>query len=352
MALAPTNKAALSGGLRDSSVEAALQNFIPEIWGAAIQDYMEKKLIGSNLATDMSALVSKGGDRIHIPKHTELTTAPTYAATDAGSVTGAAEYRTENAIGFTKSTAAEGEYVLDVDQSFFSAVAITDIANTQSSYDVMNIYTKKLGYALAKRIELYLMNLLQASVSYNYNDGTDDGVAVGNLINFTSSANREVSKAGIVSMLQTIIESDADVSDYTAVLTPECYASIVKLDDFARYDVLGSAMEAPRVTCYVGKLAGVNVVVSNCWADNAGTGFTTTPMINQADTSNEPDHLAGILLHNEGLHVAYAPGMKSRVQSDYNLETLSTRFVADTVFGATVTSDGSNNKRVFALIDA
>ena len=44
MALAGTNNVALAGGLQDSGVEASLQNFIPEVWGASIMDYMEKFL--------------------------------------------------------------------------------------------------------------------------------------------------------------------------------------------------------------------------------------------------------------------------------------------------------------------
>ena len=41
MALAPTAKPFLTGGLQDSAVDAGLQKFIPEVWGASVQDYME-----------------------------------------------------------------------------------------------------------------------------------------------------------------------------------------------------------------------------------------------------------------------------------------------------------------------
>ena len=80
MALTGTNNVALAGGLRDSSVEAGVQNFIPEIWGASIMDYMEKNLVFGALANDMSAMVAGGGDRIHLPKHTELTASDTYGS--------------------------------------------------------------------------------------------------------------------------------------------------------------------------------------------------------------------------------------------------------------------------------
>jgi len=45
MNLAGTNNVALAGGLRDTdSATAGLQEFIPEVWGASIMDYMEKIL--------------------------------------------------------------------------------------------------------------------------------------------------------------------------------------------------------------------------------------------------------------------------------------------------------------------
>ena len=50
MALAPTAKPFLTGGLQDSAVDAGLQKFIPEVWGASVQDYMEKALVYGGLA--------------------------------------------------------------------------------------------------------------------------------------------------------------------------------------------------------------------------------------------------------------------------------------------------------------
>ena len=58
------------------------------------------------------------------------------------------------------------------------------------------------------------------------------------------------------------------------------------------------------------------------------------------------------MIHKDAMHIAYANGMKARVQSDYDLPTLSTRFVADTVYGCLLTTDNSNNKKVWALKDA
>ena len=97
--LAGTNNVALAGGLQDSdSATASLQEFIHEVWGASIQDYMEKNLVFAKLANDQSALVAGGGDRIHLPRHTELTASDTY-----GGGTVAVETLIDSNFSFAKS---------------------------------------------------------------------------------------------------------------------------------------------------------------------------------------------------------------------------------------------------------
>ena len=79
MRLAPTTGVGMAGGLQDTDADhATLQEFIPEVWGASIKDYMEKNLVFGALCNDQSAMVANGGDRIHLPAHTELSAADTY----------------------------------------------------------------------------------------------------------------------------------------------------------------------------------------------------------------------------------------------------------------------------------
>ena len=164
MNLAGTNNVALAGGLQDSdAATAGLQEFIPEIWGASTMDYMEKNLVFAKLATDQSAMVANGGDRIHLPRHTELTASDTY-----GGATAAVETLIDTNLAFAKSTDAEDAYTLDINQAIHSAISITDVAQVQSGYDVMNLYTSKLGYALAKKIDQYLALKVFNSIAFDY----------------------------------------------------------------------------------------------------------------------------------------------------------------------------------------
>ena len=341
------NSKYLSGGLQDST--AALDKFIPQIWGAALQDYMEKNLVFGALANDLSGLVANGGDLIHLPKHSELASGSLYGATaDNDALQG-------SPLSFGSYTTSEGEHTLSIDQSTYSAVAVTDISRAQSSYDVMNIYTSKLGYALAKKIDFYLAQKLYQAVTYNDGANTNaDGASRDNNIVFTKTNTYDIQSEGVANMIQAVYESDSSVEDYTLVLAPATYASLFKLSDFARYDGTGLAGDSnPLISGFAGKLGGVPVVISNniVHAPAAAYVQSTAPKYNATDDGDETSELAGYMIHKDAMHIAYAAGMKARVQSDYDLPTLSTRFVADSVYGCLITSDNSNNKKVWALKD-
>ena len=355
MALAPTNNVAMAGGLQDSGVDATLQHFIPELWGASIMDYMEKNLVFAKLATDQSALVAGGGDRIHLPKHTELTASDTY-----GGSTVAVETLIDANLAFDDSTAKEDEYTLDINQAIHSAIAITDVAKVQASYDVMNLYTSKLGYALAKKIDGYVSLKMLEHVGFNYAHTTDDGNGAGNTIELnTTHDSYDIIVGGVSNMIEAIYANDSNIDDWTMVLAPKCYASLFKLGDFARYDGVGASFgsEVPFISGYAGKLAGVNVVVGTNF-NSYDAGATTisangTPIGNFSanGVSDESEKLLGYLVHKDAVHIAYASGMRARVQSDYHLPSLSTRFVADSVYGCLVTGNTTNgNKKMFALV--
>ena len=354
MALSGTNNIALAGGLQDQDTQtSSLQHFIPEVWGASIMDYMEKSLVFGALANDLSGLVANGGDKIHLPKHTEITASDTYGS--------GVETLIDNSLAFAKTSDTEDEYTLDINQAIHSAIAITDVAQMQSSYDVMNIYTEKLGYALAKKVDQYLAQKLFESVAFNYANGTTDGAQAGNTIILNdTTATRTMTQTGITNMLSAIYSNDSSIEDFVMVLTPGVYASLFSLDDFVRFDGVGNSFgsEVPLVSGFVGKLGGVEVIVSNNFV-HYGTGSASlaasaTPVGNfSANTvDDEHENLLGFLIHKDAMHIAYSRGMKARVQSDYHLSTLSTRFVADSVYGCLVTGNTTaGNQRVFALID-
>jgi len=355
MNLANTNNVALAGGLQDTdSATAGLQEFIPEVWGASIMDYMEKSLVFGAMANDQSALVAGGGDRIHLPRQTELTASDTY-----GGGTVAVETLVDTNLAFAKSTDAEDAYLLDINQAIHSAISITDVAQVQSGFDVMNLYTSKLGYALAKKIDQYLALKVFESIAFNYADGTADGGQAGNTIELnTTHDSTDIIAAGVSNMLEAIYTNDSNAADYFMVLTPATYGSLFKLAEFAKYEGTGLAgRENPFITGFAGQLGGVDVVVSNNFmhygAGSSTSAQSSSPVGNFSanGVSDESEKLLGYLIHKDAMHIAYSSGLKARVQSDYHLPSLSTRFVADSVYGCLVTgSTTAGNKKVFALV--
>ena len=357
MSLNPTAKPFLSGGLGlnhtvDDS-RAPLGVFVPEVWGASIKDYMEKNLVFGSLANDLSAMVANGGDVIHLPKHSEIVAEDLYGSTSASSLN-------SSAISFTNmaNSGMETEHQLIVNQSSYSAVAISDIAQAQASYDVMNIYTEKLVYALAKKVDFYLAQKLYQAVTFEDPNNTNADGSSTNSVNFTLTAGGgyDISTKGLANLVKAIYEADANLSDFTLVLTPATYASLYNLDEFQKYEGTGIAGDSNLlINGFAGKLVGMDVIISNNFVHGvSGSSYTQTasPTFNKTDgDSDDGDKLAGYAIHKDALHIAYASGMKARVQSDYNLETLSTRFVADSVYGCLITSNTTTNKKLFALAD-
>ena len=356
MAIAPTSNQFFTGGLQDTDAKAGLQKFVPEVWGAAVKDYMEKNLVFGNLATDLSGMVANGGDLIHLPQHDELVASDLYGS--AAGRAGALQSDTDLGIKFDDTTTAGGEYQLIVNKSHYAAFSVSDLVKSQSSYELMNIYTQKLGYALAKKIDAEIATSIFRALTYN--DGSNsnaNGDLVGNIIDITGGGDYNLNKAGIANLIQSVHINDSSLEDWTLVLHPKTYASLFKLDDFARYDVIGGSMEAPRVSGYVGKLAGINVIVSNNFVyvtsgESELTYGGASPVFNSTDITTEADHLAGYMIHKDAINIAWAANMKSRVQSEYDLTSLSNRFVADTVYGVTLVGNAGTNKRLFACMDA
>jgi len=354
MAMVPTSNQFLTGGLQDSNPRAGLQKFVPEVWGMAVRDYMEKNLVFGNLATDLSGLVANGGDLIHLPQHDELVASDLYGSANSATL----QSDTNVGITYDDTTTAGGEYQLIVNKAHYAAFAISDLVKAQSSYELMDIYTKKMGYSLAKKIDAEISKAIFKALTYN--DGANsaaNGGLVGNLIDITGAGSYNIDKAGIANLIQAVHINDSALEDWTLVLNPKCYASLFKLDDFARYDVIGSAMAAPRVSGYVGKLAGVDVIVSNnfVYVTSGESEYTVagaTPVFNSTNITDESDHLNGYMIHKDAINIAWSAGMKSRVQSEYDLTSLSNRFVADTVYGVTLVGNTGTNKRLFACMDA
>jgi hypothetical protein len=259
-------------------------NFIPEMWRDAILDYAERKFQLRNQVLDFSSMLSGGGDILNIPKVTEETA----AAKGAGS-----------AVTYTNNT--DGVIQLSVDQHHYEAKRIEDIVRVQESADLFDAYAQSMGYALAKKVENYLMVDVLQSASGN-------SVALGTDNTFTT--------ANIRSGLKKLLDAGHDYTDgetffYTS---PDLYMSLLALGDFTEAQKRGDAAN-PLASGNIITAYGMPVFVSTDYDVDGGTGDEVATIFNRQS-------------------VYFAQQLAPRVQSSYDIDHLATSVVADVLFGA------------------
>ena len=259
-------------------------NFIPEMWASGILDYAERQFQLRNQVTDLSSLVSAGGDTIHVPKVTEET---------------AASLSSGSAVTYGANT--DGKVDLSVDQHAYEAKRIGDIVKVQESADLFNMYARSMGYSIAKFIENYIaVSVLQA--------------ATGNDV--TLSADNTFTTALLRSGLQKFLDGGHSYTDGDAFLycSPAAYMSALSLQDFYDASRRGDGV-GPVASGSVGMVYGVPTFVSTDWDDDGGTGDETASLFKRES-------------------VFFAQQISPRVQSSYDIDYLSTSIVADVVFGS------------------
>jgi len=267
-------------------------NFIPELWQSAILDYAERTFQLRNQVTDLSSMVSAGGDTIHVPKVTEET---------------AASLSSGSAVTYSANT--DGKVDLAIDQHAYEAKRIGDIVKVQESADLFGMYAKSMGYSIAKFVENYIaVTVLQG--------------ATGNDV--TLSADNTFTTALIRTGLNKFLDASHSYTDGEAYLycSPAAYMSALSLQDFYDASRRGDAQN-PTVSGSVGMIYGVPTFVSTDWDDDGGTGDETATLFKKEA-------------------VYFAQQIQPRVQSAYDIDYVSTSIVADVVFGALLSHAASN----------
>ena len=267
-------------------------NFIPEMWRDAILDYAERRFQLRNQVLDFSSMLADGGDILNIPKVAEETAAAKSANT---------------AVTYTNNT--DGVIQLAVDQHHYEAKRIEDIVRVQESADLFNAYAQSMGYALAKKVENYLMvDILQSATGNDVELGADN--------TFTTAKIRDG--------LQKLLEAGHDYTDGDTFfyVAPALYNSLLSLGDFTEAQKRGD-QENPLATGMIMTAYGMPVFVSTDYDVDGGTN----------------DEVATIFKREA---VYFAQQLAPRVQSAYDIDHLATSIVADVLFGAALSHAASS----------
>jgi len=261
-------------------------NFIPEMWSDAILDYAERKFSLKNKVTDMSSMLSAGGDKINVPRVDQETA----VSLSAGS-----------AVTYAANT--DGTTQLAVDQHFYSAKRIDDVVKVQESADLFNMYAKSMGYSLAKKVENYIALLIQSATANDVTLGADN--------TFTSALIR----SGTMKLMDAGVDYTSDTYLYAST---EAYNSLFALDEFSLANEAGRA--SAHATGSQGSIMGMDAFYSVDWADTTAAGAA--------------DETASIFTKDS---ILFAMQIAPRVQSFYDIDYLATSVVTDVLFGAVVT---------------
>tara|TARA_S200002703_G_scaffold129494_1_gene116550 strand:+ start:279 stop:1151 length:873 start_codon:yes stop_codon:yes gene_type:complete len=266
-------------------------NFIPEMWRDAILDYAERRFVLRNQVSDFSSMLASGGDILNIPKVAEETA----ASKTAGS-----------AVTYTNNT--DGVIQLSVDQHHYEAKRIDDIVRVQESADLFNAYARSMGYALAKKVENFIAELIQTGTGNDVQLGTDD-----------------VMTAALVrDGLEKLLDAGYDYGDGNTFMyaNPKAYMSLLGIGDFTSSNLRGDA-ENPNVTGKIINAYGMELYPSTDWAEG-GTATTEAASIFRRES------------------VYFAQQVAPRVQSSYDIDHLATSVVADVLFGAALSHAASS----------
>ena len=242
-------------------------------------------------------MTGKGyGDTLHIPEISLISASDKSAGADV-----------------SYDATATTETQLSVNKHKYVAKLFEDIAQIQSEADLMEKYARMMGEALARQVDADIVAELD-DLEDSVNLGTDDTMSV----------------AKFEECLATLGENDIPYMDgeVALVVNPTMMADILNpsaglASYFMRNDASGEG--SGLRTGNVGSLYGIQVYMSNA----LGTG---------GNSNTE----SGVFFHKSACAIAVQ--QEVRVQSEYSIDALGTKVVADLIYGVKRIDD-TDNKR-------
>ena len=263
--------------------------FIPELWSDGIYRYFEKNLVFKPFFDDYSSMVQGRGDVLNIPTIQEVASAR----------------KAENTgVAYTANT--ETGIALNIDQHFYSAKLFEDIAMIQSNEQLFDKYAQSMAYALSKAVDTEIESVLQGL-------GTTQDLAAAN----------SMSNADVETALGTLMSNDIPRDECAFFVNPLIFADLLNSRAFvAAGSSAGIGFGADNDAMNrgeIGSLFGIPVYTSSLISTNA------------ADNTH-----VGYLVHKSAVAVAVQQDI--RIQSEYSVDYLGTKVVADIVYGCVATT--------------
>ena len=232
----------------------------------------------------------------------------------------------ETAISWDTSAAVQTQETLTINKHTFSACLIEDILQTTSSYQLTSLYAKELGESLANAIDVYIEAQMLASCQ-----GSGGGV---NPLTLAASPHMGAASDFDV-ILSTLLAEDQNLGNWTIVLPPLIFANLANMIQLA-YGTEGAPL-GNKFTRDGGdvKVFGMDVVCS------PNVTVATTDMDSGGGTENH--NIEGYLVHKSALSIAFAKSVN--IKTDYSIDYLGTKMVADVMYGVLVRNSGTEGQQ-------
>jgi N4-gp56 family major capsid protein len=270
--------------------------FIPELWMDETRDYLMAKLVMANLVKFESLTGSKG-DTIHIPDVSELVTNDKAANTQV-----------------SPQAFTETEFTMTITKHKEVSFVLEDIVKVQSKYDLRTIYTRGIGYTIAKKIDTDIF-ALQATVTRRVigSDGTTAFATAG------AGNGTDLTEVGLRNAMEVQDVALVDDERYL-VIHPSQKNALLGIARFTEYQMLGPG-GIPIRTGQFGEIFGVPVFVT-----------TQTPAVTSAGPVNT--FFGNFLFSREAFMLVQQ--LTPRVQAQYKQEYLGWLVTGDCIYDVAI----------------
>lgn len=261
-------------------------NFIPEYWATEALEAVEFAQVIAKRVNRHWEQYLKNGDTLHIPRLSNMTASTKSADT---------------LVTFEQMGPSNAEGVQDITVSthIYAAFQLEHITDVQANQELRGKYTKKIGYALNRKVETTLSALfdsLSQTVGVAGVELTDDQIL---------RAWQYLADAGLLEM------SPDPGEDFSLIVSPAAYAGLAKIDRYISRDYNPQADAVARM--HVGNIYGFSVFVSN---------------LLEADAAGQHDSVA---MHRDCFALVQQYGVT--VESDRIIENIADAVVGHTLFG-------------------
>ena len=303
----------ICGAVGDLMDKTSGDGFVPEVWADAIYSFFFRANKLRNSVDDYSALVKNKGDKINIPAilmqtaQTKTQSTAVVWDTNKGSTPQAHDV-----------TAVQ----LDINTQIYQAEIFEDILTIQAQYELISKYAKRFGESLARKVESDLwaeLDGMQTTVTLTADDAiaTDDLESIlANLYDLDIDPN-QCSMAVNHLILADLLNPTAGIGSY-----------------FVRQDAIPSGSNAATgshvSTGAVGLIYGLDVFISQA-ISTGGTNRSGAVYVPSA--------------------CAFAASQDVRIQSQYDVDYLGTKVIADMIYGVKLL-DSATNKMGLNFVNA